>query len=161
MHERFEQDTRHEECSYAEDRHVTEHLPQLPATRLPPIRHDAARNAVPGCPGMVPQAAGHPSRRSRPCSPPAAAAPGSIWTTHAIKTRAGTRKPAKHFRRFPDIAQELPTHYDIVVNTDVLTGARAVEIVVSAPRIARLTRSRIPARKYSVAGGDVKDRPRT
>ena len=39
---------------------------------------------------------------------------------------------AAYFERFYGIARELPTHYDLVVNTDVLTVEDAVDIVVSA-----------------------------
>jgi cytidylate kinase len=39
---------------------------------------------------------------------------------------------AAYFQRFYSIEEELPTHYDLVVNTDVLTVDDAVDIVVSA-----------------------------
>jgi len=39
---------------------------------------------------------------------------------------------AEYMRRFYKVAHELPTHYDLVLNTDHLTPARAVEIVVAA-----------------------------
>jgi len=38
---------------------------------------------------------------------------------------------AAYFQRFYHIEEELPTHYDLVVNTDVLTVDDAVDIVVS------------------------------
>jgi cytidylate kinase len=41
---------------------------------------------------------------------------------------------AAYFERFYRIEEELPTHYDIVVNTDVLSVEDAVEIVVSTAR---------------------------
>jgi cytidylate kinase len=39
---------------------------------------------------------------------------------------------ADYFLRFYKIERELPTHYDLVVNTDKITPDEAVEIVVSA-----------------------------
>jgi cytidylate kinase len=39
---------------------------------------------------------------------------------------------AAYFQRFYGIEEELPTHYDLVVNTDVLTVEDAVDLVVSA-----------------------------
>jgi cytidylate kinase len=41
---------------------------------------------------------------------------------------------ADYFRRFYGIDRELPTHYDLVVNTDILNLEDAVDIVVSAAR---------------------------
>jgi len=43
---------------------------------------------------------------------------------------------AEYFRRFYDIDQELPTHYDLVVNTDTLSLEQAAEIVVHAAGLA-------------------------
>ena len=39
-----------------------------------------------------------------------------------------------YFRRFHDIPQELPTHYDLVVNTDVITPAQAAAMIACATR---------------------------
>ena len=39
---------------------------------------------------------------------------------------------AAYFRRFYGIEEELPTHYDVVVNTDILTVPDAVELVLFA-----------------------------
>lgn len=41
---------------------------------------------------------------------------------------------ADYFQRFYDIGQELPTHYDLVINTDVLTADEAADIIVTAVR---------------------------
>lgn len=41
---------------------------------------------------------------------------------------------ADYFVRFYKIEQELPTHYDLVVNTDTLTIEEATELVVAAAR---------------------------
>jgi len=47
---------------------------------------------------------------------------------------AADRNRRDYFRRFHDIAQELPTHYDLVVNTDVLTPEQAAEVITCAAR---------------------------
>jgi cytidylate kinase len=39
---------------------------------------------------------------------------------------------ADYLKRFYAIERELPTHFDLVVNTDVLTSERAAEVVVAA-----------------------------
>jgi cytidylate kinase len=41
---------------------------------------------------------------------------------------------ADYLRRFYDVDEELPTHYDLVVNTDQLTPEQAASIVVAAAR---------------------------
>jgi cytidylate kinase len=43
---------------------------------------------------------------------------------------------ADYFRAFYGVGQELPTHYDLVVNTDVLGAEHAAEIVVYAAQLA-------------------------
>ena len=48
----------------------------------------------------------------------------------AIKEADAAR--AEYLRRFYDVQTELPTHYDLVVNTDVLTFEQAAELVVQA-----------------------------
>jgi cytidylate kinase len=40
----------------------------------------------------------------------------------------------EYLRRFYDVPEELPTHYDLVVNTDLLTPPRAVAIIVAAAK---------------------------
>lgn len=47
----------------------------------------------------------------------------------------GDRNRHNYFRRFHDIAAELPTHYDVVVNTDVLDAEHAAEVIVCATTI--------------------------
>ena len=42
---------------------------------------------------------------------------------------------ADYFRHFYGVGQELPTHYDLVVNTDVISPDQAAEIVVYAARL--------------------------
>jgi cytidylate kinase len=41
---------------------------------------------------------------------------------------------ADYFVQFYEIERELPTHYDLVINTDVLTPAEAAELVIAAAR---------------------------
>lgn len=41
---------------------------------------------------------------------------------------------ADYFQRFYRIDQELPTHYDLVVNTDILSAEETADIVVAAAR---------------------------
>jgi cytidylate kinase len=43
---------------------------------------------------------------------------------------------ASYLKRFYDVDRELPTHYDLVVNTDVLEPEQAAEIVAHAARLA-------------------------
>ena len=38
---------------------------------------------------------------------------------------------ADYFQRFYDIEAELPTHYDVVINTDALTTAQAAAVIVA------------------------------
>jgi cytidylate kinase len=42
------------------------------------------------------------------------------------------RARCDYFRRFYQIKEELPTHYDLVVNTDVVPAERVADIVVAA-----------------------------
>lgn len=44
----------------------------------------------------------------------------------------GDRNRQDYFRRFHDVAAELPTHYDVVVNTDVLAAEQAADVIVYA-----------------------------
>lgn len=41
------------------------------------------------------------------------------------------RERQEYFKRFYQIDQELPTHYDLVINTDALTPARATKIILT------------------------------
>ena len=41
---------------------------------------------------------------------------------------------ADYFLRFYEVERELPTHYDLVINTDVLTPAEAANLVIAAAR---------------------------
>ncbi len=44
------------------------------------------------------------------------------------------RQRRDYLRRFYDVPQELPTHYDLVVNTDALAMPLAAQLVVSATK---------------------------
>ena len=44
------------------------------------------------------------------------------------------RERREYFQRFYNLKEELATHYDLVVNTDVLTTAQAVAVVLTAAR---------------------------
>jgi hypothetical protein len=44
------------------------------------------------------------------------------------------RQRRQYFRRFYGIPQELPTHYDIVLNTDVLSVGQAAQLLVVAAK---------------------------
>jgi Cytidylate kinase-like family len=46
--------------------------------------------------------------------------------------RTSDRERADYFRRFYGLAEELPTHYDLVVNTDALRPEQAVKLIVAA-----------------------------
>jgi hypothetical protein len=45
---------------------------------------------------------------------------------------ASDRERREYFKTFYKIKEELPTHYDLVVNTDVLTPEQAVSIILGA-----------------------------
>ena len=40
-----------------------------------------------------------------------------------------------YLRRFYDVDEELPTHYDLVVNTDVLSPDRVAQVVARAASV--------------------------
>ena len=62
------------------------------------------------------------------------AAQGIALEAAAAVVATSDRSRRDYFRRFHDIAQELPTHYDVVVNTDVLAPEQAAEVIVCAAR---------------------------
>jgi cytidylate kinase len=64
-----------------------------------------------------------------------------IAEARGLDTRAAQRAlreedagRADYLRRFYGVEQELPVHYDVVVNTDVLAPGAAAEVVVAATR---------------------------
>jgi cytidylate kinase len=50
--------------------------------------------------------------------------------------KEGEAARASYFKRFYSIDRELPTHYDLVVNTDALEPEQAAEIIVHAANVA-------------------------
>ena len=64
-----------------------------------------------------------------------------VLVTASPDTRAGRSESsikdsdaerADYLRRFYDVEQELPTHYDLVVNTDVVSVERAADLIALA-----------------------------
>ena len=49
---------------------------------------------------------------------------------HMVKREDGSR--ADYLKRFYDVGQELPIHYDVVVSTDQLSAEQATSIILSA-----------------------------
>jgi cytidylate kinase len=47
---------------------------------------------------------------------------------------ASDKARQQYLQRFYDIAQELPTHFDLTVNTDVLTADQVARVVVATAR---------------------------
>ena len=45
---------------------------------------------------------------------------------------ASDRERREYFQRFYKLPDERPTHYDLVINTDVLTAAQATAVVLAA-----------------------------
>ena len=54
----------------------------------------------------------------------------------ATALRDADRNRQDYFRRFYDIDREEPTHYDLVVNTDILSSEQAAATICAAARIA-------------------------
>lgn len=50
------------------------------------------------------------------------------------RVAASDRERKEYFKRFYSLSQELPTHYDLVINTDALTADEAADIIVAAAR---------------------------
>ncbi len=50
----------------------------------------------------------------------------------AVRDSDGQRR--EFLRRFYEVKEELPTHYDLVVNTDVLSAEQAVRLIVTAAK---------------------------
>ena len=60
----------------------------------------------------------------------AAQASGAAEATAAVAS--SDRERRDYLNSFYKIKEELPTHYDVVINTDVLTGEQAVDVILSA-----------------------------
>ena len=54
----------------------------------------------------------------------------------AAAVAASDRERRDYFRKFYGIQEELPTRYDLVINTDALTPGQAADIIVSAAQSA-------------------------
>jgi hypothetical protein len=52
----------------------------------------------------------------------------------AATVRKSDREREEYLRRFYNVREELPTHYDLVVNTDHLTADQAVQAVLAVAR---------------------------
>jgi cytidylate kinase len=52
----------------------------------------------------------------------------------AVAVKESDAERQAYFRDFYDIRQELPTHYDLVINTDRMPIERAVDLIVSTVR---------------------------
>jgi len=48
--------------------------------------------------------------------------------------RDSDRQRREFLRRFYEVKEELPTHYDIVVNTDTLTVEQSARLITAAVR---------------------------
>jgi cytidylate kinase len=61
------------------------------------------------------------------------AADGSVDEKAAAKlVKEGDRARADYLKRFYSVSRELPTHYDLVLNTDVISPERAAKLVLVA-----------------------------
>jgi CMP/dCMP kinase len=60
------------------------------------------------------------------------AAQGISAAEASAAVAASDRERREYFQRFYHIKEELPTHYDLILNTDVLAPAQAIEIILSA-----------------------------
>jgi Cytidylate kinase-like family len=56
-------------------------------------------------------------------------------STAVATVRESDRNRQDYFRRFHDLDREEPTHYDLVISTDVLTPRQAATIVCDAARV--------------------------
>ncbi len=61
-----------------------------------------------------------------------AAAQGIGVADASAAIAASDRERRDYFQRFYEVKDELPTHYDMVINTDVLTPGQAVDVILSA-----------------------------
>ena len=62
----------------------------------------------------------------------ASARGGKVDATAVVKESDAGR--ADYFLRFYEIERELPTHYDLCINTDALTSAEAANLIIAAAR---------------------------
>ncbi len=64
------------------------------------------------------------------------AAANAVSAAAADAVAASDRERREYFQRFYNIKEELPTHYDVVINTDVLSADHAVNLIVAAVQTA-------------------------
>ena len=60
------------------------------------------------------------------------ASPGTRAAHAGGDVKESDRGRRDYLKRFYDVDEELPTHYDVVVNTDVLTAADAADLIARA-----------------------------
>jgi cytidylate kinase len=60
---------------------------------------------------------------------------GRLGEEGAKLVREGDAARASYFKSFYSVERELPTHYDVVVNTDRLTPEQAAEVVAQAAEL--------------------------
>jgi cytidylate kinase len=65
-----------------------------------------------------------------------AAAQGIDAEAAAAAISASDRERRNYFQQFYHLKEELPTHYDVVINTDVLTPEQAERVILSTARNA-------------------------
>jgi cytidylate kinase len=63
-----------------------------------------------------------------------AAAQGIGAAEASAAVAASDRERRDYFRQFYNLKEELPTHYDLVVNTDVMTPEQATDVIVLLAR---------------------------
>jgi CMP/dCMP kinase len=73
---------------------------------------------------------GSEARRAERLTEEAGIAPGEVRSV----LREAEKARADYLRRFHDVTEERPTHYDLVLNTDVLGVDRAAGVLVAAAR---------------------------
>ena len=63
------------------------------------------------------------------------AAQGLTPEAAAAAVATSDRNRSDYFRRFHALDRELPTHYDLVINTDLLTAEHAADVIACAARV--------------------------
>jgi cytidylate kinase len=61
---------------------------------------------------------------------------GLVATAADAAIAASDLERRDYLRRFYGVKEELPTHYDVVINTEVLTAEQAAAAIVAAARVA-------------------------
>ena len=97
------------------------------------VAHAASHVVEPGDESLRVFVTASPSTRAELLGAAEALEPAKAART-VKESDAGRRD---YLKRFYEIDEELPTHYDLVVNTDVLTPEHAAEVIVAAARALR------------------------